>query len=104
MYTDMFDHLNLPFPFPDALQEFGVATSGLSAESGVFSGASVNAVTKSGTNSSTATPSTSCVTSGSTEPCGAWGGGRFFFCIFERYFFVYVEFFFRGFWVFFFCV
>jgi hypothetical protein len=51
MYTDMFDHLNLPFPFPDALQEFGVATSGLSAESGVFSGASVNAVTKSGTNS-----------------------------------------------------
>jgi len=50
MHTDMFDHLNLPFPFPDALQEFGVATSGLSAESGMFSGASVNAVTKSGTN------------------------------------------------------
>jgi len=37
-------------PFPDALQEFQVATSGLSAESGVKSGASVNAVTKSGTN------------------------------------------------------
>ena len=41
---------NLPLPFPDALQEFQVATSGLSAESGVKSGASVNAVTKSGTN------------------------------------------------------
>jgi outer membrane receptor protein involved in Fe transport len=51
MHTDMFDHLNLPFPFPDALQEFGVATGGLSAETGMFSGASVNAVTKSGTNS-----------------------------------------------------
>src|SRR5258706_2471201 len=40
----------LPLPFPDALQEFRVATSGLSAESGMHSGASVNAVTKSGTN------------------------------------------------------
>jgi hypothetical protein len=41
---------NLPLPFPDALQEFQVATSGLSADRGVKSGASVNAVTKSGTN------------------------------------------------------
>jgi len=41
---------NLPLPFPDALQEFRVATSGLSAENGVKSAASVNAVTKSGTN------------------------------------------------------
>lgn len=41
---------NLPLPFPDALQEFEVATSGLSAENGVKSGASVNAATKSGTN------------------------------------------------------
>ena len=40
----------LPMPFPDALQEFQVATSGLTAENGVKSGASVNAVTKSGTN------------------------------------------------------
>jgi hypothetical protein len=39
----------LPMPFPDALQEFQVATSGLSADNGVKSGASVNAVTKSGT-------------------------------------------------------
>jgi len=40
----------LPLPFPDALQEFRVATSGLSADNGMRSGASVNAVTKSGTN------------------------------------------------------
>ena len=40
----------LPLPFPDALQEFRVATSGLSAQSGMHSAASVNAVTKSGTN------------------------------------------------------
>jgi len=42
---------NLPLPFPDALQEFRVATSGLSAQNGVHSGAAVNAITKSGTNS-----------------------------------------------------
>ena len=45
------DNLNLPLPFPDALQEFSVATSGLSAKNGMHSGATVNAVTKSGTNS-----------------------------------------------------
>ena len=44
------DNVNLPLPFPDALQEFRVATSGLSAQNGVHSGASVNAITKSGTN------------------------------------------------------
>ena len=43
-------NVGLPMPFPDALQEFQVATSGLSADNGVKSGASVNAVTKSGTN------------------------------------------------------
>src|SRR4030095_781955 len=40
----------LPFPFPDALQEFSVASGGLAAATGMHSGASVNAVTKSGTN------------------------------------------------------
>ena len=44
------DNLNLPFPFPDALQEFSVSTSGLSANQGMHAGASVNAVTRSGTN------------------------------------------------------
>ena len=29
--SDFYDNTNLPFPFPDALQEFSVATSGLSA-------------------------------------------------------------------------
>ncbi len=41
---------NLPLPFPDALQEFRVSTSGLTAQNGVHSGAAVSAVTKSGTN------------------------------------------------------
>jgi hypothetical protein len=51
LHNDSYNNLNLPLPFPDALQEFSVATSGLSAQNGVHSGASVNAVTKSGTNS-----------------------------------------------------
>lgn len=51
MHNSPQDNLNLPLPFPDALQEFSVATSGLSAQNGMHSGASVNAVTKSGTNS-----------------------------------------------------
>ena len=42
---------NLPFPFPDALQEFSVASGGLAAATGMHSSAAVNAVTKSGTNS-----------------------------------------------------
>ena len=49
-YNDPQSNSNLPLPFPDALQEFQVATSGLSAENGVKSGASVNAVIKSGAN------------------------------------------------------
>ena len=50
MNSDFYDNTNLPFPFPDALQEFSVATSGQAAASGMHSAASVNAVTKSGTN------------------------------------------------------
>ncbi|MBF8300922.1 MAG: hypothetical protein HW394_1292, partial [Acidobacteria bacterium] len=50
MHNDPYDNTNMPFPFPDALQEFSVATSGLSAQYGMHSGASVNAVTRSGTN------------------------------------------------------
>ncbi len=50
MHNNPQDNANLPLPFPDALQEFRVATSGLSAQNGMHSGASVNAVTKSGTN------------------------------------------------------
>ena len=50
MHNSPQDNLNLPFPFPDALQEFSVATSALTAQHGMHSGASVNAVTRSGTN------------------------------------------------------
>ena len=49
-HNNPYDNLSLPLPFPDALQEFKVETSALSAESGRHSGAQVNAVTKSGTN------------------------------------------------------
>src|ERR1044071_81983 len=50
VHNNPYDNLNMPLPFPDALQEFRVATSGLSAENGVHSGGTINAVTKSGTN------------------------------------------------------
>ncbi|HXD17875.1 MAG TPA: carboxypeptidase regulatory-like domain-containing protein [Vicinamibacterales bacterium] len=50
MHNNPQDNLNLPFPFPDALQEFSVATSGLNAQNGMHSGAAVSAVTKSGSN------------------------------------------------------
>jgi hypothetical protein len=48
--TDSFSNVNLPFPFPDALQEFSVQTSGLAAQYGVHPGSVVNIVTKGGTN------------------------------------------------------
>ena len=48
--NDMFSDVNLPFPFPDAIQEFSVQTSTASARYGVHPGATVSIVTKSGTN------------------------------------------------------
>ena len=50
MHTSPQDNLNLPFPFPDALKEFSVETSALSAQYGMHATAAVTAVTKSGTN------------------------------------------------------
>jgi len=50
MHNNPYDNLNLPLPFPDAMQEFRVETSSTTAQNGMHSGASVNAVTKSGTN------------------------------------------------------
>ena len=48
--NDAFTNVNLPFPFPDALQEFSVQTSSLPARYGLHPAGVVNAVTKSGTN------------------------------------------------------
>ena len=47
---DTYTNVNLPFPFPDALQEFSVETSSLPARNGLHPGGVVNIVTKSGTN------------------------------------------------------
>jgi len=49
-HNDPFNNLNLPLPFPDALQEFKVETSALPAEYGQHSAGAVNAVTRSGGN------------------------------------------------------
>jgi len=49
-HMDNFSNINLPFPFPDAIQEFSVETSSLTAQSGLHPGAQVEVVTKSGTN------------------------------------------------------
>src|SRR5215471_17298069 len=49
--TDAMSNVNLPFPFPDAIQEFSVETSAVSPRFGIHPGATVNVVTKSGSNS-----------------------------------------------------
>jgi hypothetical protein len=47
---DTLMNTNLPFPFPDAVQEFSVETSNMSLDQGNSSAGAVNVVTKSGTN------------------------------------------------------
>lgn len=49
-HVEVWSGTNLPLPFPDSLQEFKLVTSTQDASSGGHSSASVNAVTKSGTN------------------------------------------------------
>ena len=49
-HNDPFNNLNLPTPFPDALQEFKVETSSLPARYGHHAASAVNLVTKAGTN------------------------------------------------------
>src|SRR3954463_13107008 len=49
-HNDPYNNGAMPFPFPEALQEFKVETSALPAQYGYHSAAVVNAVTKSGTN------------------------------------------------------
>jgi hypothetical protein len=41
---------NLPFPFPDAVSQFSVESTALSAQNGMHTGGLVNVVTRSGTN------------------------------------------------------
>lgn len=48
--NDAFSNVNLPIPFPDAVQEFNIQTSSLPAQYGLHPGGVVNIVTKSGTN------------------------------------------------------
>ncbi len=50
-HSNFYDATGMPLPFPDALQEFKLETSSLSAQNGTHSGAAVNGVTKSGTHS-----------------------------------------------------
>lgn len=47
---DILQNVALPFPFPDAVEEFSVETSNAGAELGRNSGGVINIVTKSGTN------------------------------------------------------
>jgi Carboxypeptidase regulatory-like domain/TonB dependent receptor len=49
-FNDPFNNLNLPTPFPDAIQEFNVQTSALPAQYGQHSAGAINMVSKSGTN------------------------------------------------------
>ena len=67
-HNNPYDNLNLPLPFPDALQEFKLETSTTNANNGMHSGASVNVVTKSGTNLFTAICSSSSAIIASTRP------------------------------------
>jgi hypothetical protein len=50
VYNDPISNLALPLPFPDAIGEFNLEASALSARYGSRGAATVNAVTKSGTN------------------------------------------------------
>ncbi len=49
-YNDIYLNANLPFPSPDALEQFNVQTGNMSATYGNATGGVVNAVSKSGTN------------------------------------------------------
>jgi hypothetical protein len=50
LHNNPYDSLNLPMPFPDALQEFSIQTGSQNASNGFLGGAQIAAVTKSGTN------------------------------------------------------
>ena len=51
LHNNVYDGVNLPLPFPDALQEFKVETSSQNAQNGYKAGGTVSVATKAGTNS-----------------------------------------------------
>src|SRR5438105_3732599 len=51
LHNNVYDGVNLPLPFPDALQEFKVETSSQNAQNGYKAGGTVSIATKAGTNS-----------------------------------------------------
>lgn len=61
-HMDSFSNINLPFPFPDAIQEFSDQTSSLTAQWGLRPGAQVEVITKSGANHFYGTRLNSCAT------------------------------------------
>ena len=50
MHNNWYDGVNLPLPFPDAMQEFRVETSSQNAQNGIKAGGTVSVATKAGTN------------------------------------------------------
>jgi hypothetical protein len=50
LHNNWYDGVNLPLPFPDAMQEFSVETSSQNAQNGVKAGGTVSVATKAGTN------------------------------------------------------
>ena len=50
LHNNWYDGVNLPLPFPDAMQEFRVETSSQNAQNGVKAGGTVSVATKAGTN------------------------------------------------------
>lgn len=51
VFNNPWDMANMPFPFPDALQEFKIETSVLPTSYGVHAGGTITGLTKAGTNS-----------------------------------------------------
>src|SRR5688572_21751239 len=50
LHNNVYDGVNLPLPFPDALQEFRVETSSQNAQNGYKAGGTASVATKAGTN------------------------------------------------------
>ena len=50
LHNNVYDGVNLPLPFPDAMQEFRVETSSQNAQNGYKAGGTASIATKSGTN------------------------------------------------------